>query len=157
MFDRITELYGCLKVYGPYQGKDGRRRCVLRFPCGRTTSKAYSRLLVEAELGRILSDDEEVDHADGDNTNDDPNNLQVLSRPDHRKKSGVENSKRTNTRVEVLCPECGRAFMARRYRLKLTASPCCSRRCASRFSGANQYGKFRVDGISKVCDNSSVD
>ena len=169
MFEEIVRLYGCRKVYGPYVGKDGRSRCVLYFEDGRRVSKQYSRLIVEESIGRILCEDEEVDHIDGNPKNNAFVNLQILTVAEHRLKSAKDSSILQSRLIPWRCPACATEFMARRYRFKHTDNPCCSRSCASRYAGANQYAKFgirqsskssdlreSVDLVSKVCDNPSV-
>lgn len=139
---KIIELYGCKNVYGPYEGKDGRKRCVLYFEKGNTTSKSYPRLIAEAKLGRILTDNEEVDHRDTDHTNDSTDNLQVLSVDEHREKSAIENYMMQSNKELVICPNCGCAFSVTQTRLRVTDTPCCSRSCSSQYNGVNQYSNF---------------
>lgn len=43
------------------------------------------RALMEQKLGRYLESDEQVDHKDGDLTNNDPSNLEVVKRGPHQK------------------------------------------------------------------------
>ena len=50
MIDTIKKLYGCINVLGPYVGDDGRKRCVLYFADKSTSSRAYAKLLLEANL-----------------------------------------------------------------------------------------------------------
>lgn len=57
--------------------------------------------------GRILTESEEVDHIDGDKTNDDIDNLQILTKSENRKKHAKENPK---TLIEVQCRFCGVMF-----------------------------------------------
>jgi hypothetical protein len=47
------------------------------------TQMYFYRAVAAAQLGRLLTDDEIVHHRDSDPTNDDPANLEVLSRGDH--------------------------------------------------------------------------
>lgn len=56
--------------------------CLFNSPTDRTTI-AYARYLMSVKLGRILNDDETVDHIDNNKLNDDINNLQILSREDN--------------------------------------------------------------------------
>ena len=139
MKDRITELYGCKKVLGPYMGSDGRRRCVLYFGEGKTTSRAYARLVIEASLGRKLLSSEHVDHIDGNKKNDAIENLQVLSDQAHRAKTSLEQSLKQCQKVSMACPVCGEDFKVSRWRLSVTEVPCCSRTCARAFKWRNQY------------------
>ena len=114
MQEVVAALYGCRKVYGPYLGQDGRKRCVLYFSKGKTKSQAYARLLIEARLGRLLDADEHVDHIDGDCTNDAIENLQVLKMSDHRIKSGIEMSERLDRSLVLQCPVCSGIFKCQR-------------------------------------------
>jgi hypothetical protein len=140
MRDQITKLYGCRAVYGPYPSKDGRRRCVLYFGGGRTASKAYARLLIEADLGRLLRLDEHVDHIDGNRANDARANLQVLDVSAHRTKSATEQSARRCRKATIFCPVCLTAFKAANWRLERTTAPCCSLVCARKLKWGNQHG-----------------
>lgn len=135
----LAELYGAKQIYGPYVNTDGRRRCVIYIAKQKKSSKLYSRLLVEARLGRILSADEHVDHIDEDPFNDDPSNLQVLTKEAHRAKSGAENAKRQSKRVRLVCPGCGNSFECPRWRMERTGKPCCSRSCSGKVNWRNQY------------------
>ncbi len=49
------------------------------------------RMVVERQIGRILTSDKHVDHRDQDKSNNDPSNLQVLTPSDHGKKTISEN------------------------------------------------------------------
>lgn len=139
MKNEIARLYGCLDVYGPYKGKDGRRRCVLYFGPKNTSSRAYARLLLESSMGRRLADDEHVDHIDGDLTNDSLGNLQVLKASEHGKKSAKENAAKLTRRLHVRCPVCGNGFMCQRWRASFIDAPCCSTTCARKYKWRNQY------------------
>lgn len=52
--------------------------------------KLLSRLLMEKQLGRKLTPEEEVHHKDGNHQNDDPDNLEVKLRGDHTKFHSIE-------------------------------------------------------------------
>ena len=65
---------------------------------------------MEQYLGRELLDDETVDHKDDDFTNDDINNLQILTR--------IENSKKYTDKhpakyISLTCKNCGIIFERR--------------------------------------------
>lgn len=47
---------------------------------------SYARYLMAVKLGRFLTDQEEVDHIDDNRTNDDINNLQILTPKQNREK-----------------------------------------------------------------------
>jgi hypothetical protein len=69
-----------MKIYGPYLRKDGRKHVIIIHDNGISQTRSYPRLLLEQKLGRSLTDEETVDHIDGDFTNDAPENLRALSR-----------------------------------------------------------------------------
>lgn len=60
-------------------------RTVIKLSDGHLKKKTmlYSRYLMSVKLGRELLEDEQVDHIDNDPTNDDINNLQILSGKDN--------------------------------------------------------------------------
>jgi hypothetical protein len=51
--------------------------------CRDGTQAYFYRAVAEAKLGRALGRNEIVHHIDGDSSNDDPGNLDVMSRADH--------------------------------------------------------------------------
>lgn len=53
---------------------------------------AVHRLVVEKELKRFLKPDEDVHHIDGDSLNNDPSNLEVLSKSKHRELEHADGS-----------------------------------------------------------------
>lgn len=73
------------------------------------TTIAYARYLKCVELGYILSSDYEVDHIDGDCSNDSLANLQVLTKEDHLVKSVCEMST-GRTKGLFTCACCGKEF-----------------------------------------------
>lgn len=120
-----------MKLYGPYICKDGRRRVVVDDGIKKTT-KLYARYLIEQKLGRELTSNEEVDHIDNDFTNDNLDNLQVLSCKDNRTKGRVRQV------TIVVCP-CGIATEKFTNYIKNNikqgkSGPYCSRRCAAYYS-----------------------
>jgi hypothetical protein len=87
------------------------------------------RVLAENRLGRLLEPEEVVHHRDEDKTNNDPSNLEVLTRSAHSAHHRPEVAK-----VACECPVCGKTFhlkpSVKRRRESLTKGPItCSRRC----------------------------
>lgn len=88
---------------------------------------------MEQHLGRKLIDDEEVDHIDTDFTNDDIDNLQVLTKEKHIVKTITERPS-----VEILtlqCIMCQRTFtrtasQERHNRKQGKRGPFCDRSCS---------------------------
>lgn len=82
-----------MRVYGPYVSKrgklKGRRSVMIVRDDGSRRGMLYSRFLMQQKLGRELSSDEHVDHIDEDFTNDDIDNLQILSPAENVRKSSL--------------------------------------------------------------------
>lgn len=120
-------------VLGPYKRKDNRQHIVLndisksKSVAGKTRTISYPKAIMEVFLGRLLVGDETVDHIDGDFTNNNINNLQVLSRVDNAFKSTIRVEIQTN------CPYCNKAFILSKDQRK---SRCkgnkkfCSKKCS---------------------------
>ena len=66
---------------------EGRRNVVLFNSQIDRSTVSYARYLMSVKLGRFLTDQEEVDHIDNNKTNDDPNNLQILTPEQNREKT----------------------------------------------------------------------
>ncbi len=136
--------------YNVYQNKDGRTRVYIK-----STQKimSYPKFVMEQKLGRHLSADEEVHHIDEDFTNNDPNNLMVLTKEEHLAIHANELVKYHDKIMK--CPVCGREFVwsarsqrwfyksrgqkAKRNKTGITNNePFCSRECAGRYSQKQQ-------------------
>jgi hypothetical protein len=125
-----------MKVYGPYSRKDGRKHVILIDSSGKRRTVSYPRYLMEQKLGRQLTDDETVDHKDGDFTNDSPDNLRIKSRVDNAKLGAKR------LRIQTFkCPTCGKDVIKSGKQLRWViqrarkgkAGPFCNRRCAGRY------------------------
>lgn len=105
------------------------------------SSTQYARYLLAVSLGRYLNDEEEVDHIDGDVTNNNLNNLQILSKWENVYKSNKLPD------VHLQCPVCAVKFTRSRKSLrgKLERAAnnliCCSRSCGGRFGHLNRKSK----------------
>lgn len=123
-------------MYGPYSRPDGRLH-VIHYDSntGKRRTQSYPRYLMEQKLGRELTSDEHVDHIDGDRTNNDIENFQILSYVENNRKSIIERgiSKKWGS---FICPTCENEFMlsVSRYTgnqvVQKKKGPYCSRRCA---------------------------
>lgn len=134
-----------MKVYGPYTRKDGRKHVILIDSSGKRRTVSYPRYLMEQKLGRKLTNDETVDHKDGDITNDSPDNLRIKSR--------VENAKLGAKRLKTQsfnCPTCGKDVVKSGKQLGWViqraregkAGPFCNRSCAGKYGKMIQDGKI---------------
>jgi hypothetical protein len=112
-------------------GKDGRKRVdLVNWPESRTTI-SYARYLLSVKEGRFLSENEEVDHIDGNNSNDDLENLQILTKEQHRFKSSLEKSGRTY--IQCVCKYCGIMFERELREVKRYPNTFCTRSCSGKY------------------------
>ena len=73
------------------------------------TGMKYARYRMQVILGRLLDTDEEVDHIDANKFNDADDNLQILTKKKHNKKS-EQDKKEMAPKVEVYCDGCNKEF-----------------------------------------------
>lgn len=127
-----------MKVLGPYIRKtDDRAFVVIIKPDGKRTTKSYARHLYESVYGPILGNFD-VDHKDGDRTNDSIDNFQLLTRKENAEKSILEQ----NLKVDVFigqCPNCNSWFVKSASRVisnlkQNKKGPFCSKHCAGTYS-----------------------
>lgn len=123
-----------MKVYGPYQRKDGRRHIIhYDFESGTRRTQSYPRYLMELVLGRKLESWEHVDHINNDPTDDRVENYQVLTQKRNNQKSIIF-SGRSAKFIELACFSCGISFQRelRRETERVKANrsgPFCSKEC----------------------------
>lgn len=120
----------------------GYRYCRTEPPHPRANSMGLyplHRVLVENDLGRLLTPSETVHHRDGDKENNTLGNLGVMSRSEHAR---LHARQRAQEPVQYTCPVCGTEFLlkahvARQRESRANGSAlACSRRCAYwRFHG----------------------
>ena len=114
---------------------------------GSGTGKILGRLL-SLKLGRKLETWEEADHIDEDVTNDNPDNIQLLTRKENIAKS---NSSRGNApKLELICPQCKKVFIKLKSEIKGN-NTYCSKECFCEFNGyrinpPKSKTKFRIRG-----------
>lgn len=140
---------------GPYTRKsDNRTFITLRKPNGKQTTISYPKFLMEQKLGRYLSQDETVDHIDGNVQNNELHNLRVLKHSEH-----AANDSWRNKAVIFTCPTCGRQFTriglllsrALSDRKRNKAGPFCSKHCAGLYGSAIRCGKQKKLEITNIC------
>lgn len=154
--ETVNCLYPNHRLYGPYIRSDDREYYVLaeqdiygRVPKhGKKKSILTSRLLIELKNQVVLSTSKHVDHIDGDVTNDDIDNLQILDGKEHQAKDAFRIGLIRTTRSLTICPCCSIEFLVSAYRKKTAMLkqrlPCCSKSCASMVYGSNQYDNWGV-------------
>jgi len=122
-------------LYVVKNGKaQGRAIVSLVRPDGTRRFTTYSRYLKAIELGHEVPSNLEVDHVDHDKTNDDPKNLQVLSKEANRLKELIRQLEEQDC-YGVTCPYCTVSFLIteRQRKMKLAQGveqPFCSRKCS---------------------------
>lgn len=112
------------------------RRTLLLINGKKRSCTQYARYLLAVKLGRFLKKEETVDHIDGDKTNDDINNLQILSLKENIRKSQKKPD------FILVCPVCKRKFTVARTKVSgrekkrkiKMGELCCSRKCGGKFS-----------------------
>lgn len=109
----------------------GRKRIDLVNSNTDRTTIAYARYLVCIKLGRILEQGYEVDHINGDCSDDRLDNLQILTTEQHIAKTASENIGRLVGLY--VCPVCKTEFK-REVSLVRVANPKCSRKCNGKTS-----------------------
>lgn len=93
-------------------------------PLASKLGKVYHhRHVASLKEGRGLTSDEQVHHSDGDKTNNDPDNLEVLSATEHGKLHNV------GTPEDLPCSHCGKSFQVRVTRRKTSSKRFCSQDC----------------------------
>ncbi len=140
-------------IYGPYLRKDGRKHIILYDPINRTrTTVSYPKyLLIANGIHSNYNPDETTDHIDEDFTNDDLNNLQVLTRAENARKS-MERSDRKAQKAFYICPNCNKEFeqfvrqVKGNQEVKKRFGPFCSRSCAGKYNTTKQYA-IEIDDI----------
>lgn len=93
------------------------------------SSVSYARYLMSCSLGRFLTKEEHVDHVNEDKTEDNLNNLQILTPAENIRKSLPEETINTFT-----CPICGKEFQRTLQRSSGKTNITCSRSCGGKKS-----------------------
>ena len=136
------------KLYGPYEYDNGRLLVNLIYSDGSRETKSYPRYLVEKDIGKLLAADDTVHHINGDYTDNDISNLEVVNKVEH----AINDAGRYSS-IEFDCPICDKRFILVGKRLstviiekrrKHTAGPFCSKSCVGK------YGAFIQNGGDKM-------
>ena len=123
-------------LYGPYNCSDGRARVIHN---GKT--KLYARYLLEQELGRELTNKEQVHHRDEDYRNDVISNLEVREISEH-----ISSHSKVYFDIQVECVECKKKYWitgeqhknrVNNIKAGKTRGPFCSKFCLGKYSRRN--------------------
>lgn len=148
-------VYQNYKVYGPYVRKDGRKHVVLILHNSENSiierkTISYPKYLVEKYLDRYLSDDETVDHIDGNFNNNELSNLRVVPRSEHCKSH-------TKSRIQVLkiCPICKTKFYTNDAKRKTCGSKSCVGKSAH-LNGYNKGNSIKIEANEYISNRSLI-
>ena len=149
------------RLYGPTFHKEENRRYVFLVEpvTQKRTTLSYARYLMSVHLGRLLDEDEHVDHVDNDRLNDVIENLQVLTPEENLKKQAAHKGIKT---AVLKCPHCCKEFEKRLNQTHLGGKPgtstACSRCCSGSFSVAlKKHGKqVPADHVVRVYQKFSA-
>lgn len=133
-------MYEDYKIFGPYFRKDGRQHIIV-VKDGVKSTISYPKFLVESYLGRKLSDQETIDHIDGNFLNNDFKNLRIVERKQHAKDDSL-----IVVPIETNCPVCGRKVIVNssreQNRGKLVGF--CSKKCSGLYGKLIQTNKTKI-------------
>lgn len=145
------------KLCGPYSQKTGRLQAILVFIDGTRKTISYPKYLMELHLNRYLSDNETINHIDGNFLNNDISNLQVLDRKEHVILDVIRNQD-----MNVNCIYCDKLFTIQGSKLHLrnrkdrnSSGYFCSRSCSGKYGVEIQKGKRNHILINKIVPNKS--
>lgn len=91
--------------------REGRQTVTLSNPDGTSFGTSYARYLMGVKLGYEVPDHLEVDHRDDDKTNDDIDNLQLLTPEDNRLKEQYNYVMNKQVRYGYHCAYCDKPFI----------------------------------------------
>ena len=132
-----------IEIVGPYAtlyrvgyvrtDSTGRRRLDLKNSNLDRTTITYAKYLMSIRIGRFIDENiEQVDHIDNDRTNDDIENLQILTISEHINKSKTERNGRTY--IKCVCAYCNCEFERElRQMYKNYKNTFCSRSCNGKY------------------------
>jgi hypothetical protein len=125
-------------IYAPRHHEKENRYYVTMFPIEgekKQINTAYARYLFSVHTKQRYAKCMEIDHIDGDPTNDVISNLQILSKDENARKHLIDRGIAHAT-VDIKCPECNQVFTRRRSQTYLSKGgifTACSRKCSGTF------------------------
>ena len=156
--------------YTVFNGSDGRVRA---FDKQTQSTVSFPRIIMENYLGRKLLQTEDVHHIDGNPSNNDISNLEVIDRTVHLKRHADKTRKKFYDK-EMICPVCNKKFIwtakqqHSKYRKeewaeKESAGPFCSKHCQGLYGTAIQHNKtvfqpsyVPIEKICPVCGKTFI-
>lgn len=118
---------------------------------------SYARYLMSVKEKRVLDKNEHVDHKDNDKTNDDIDNLQIMTLAENNVKEAKRHGRKY---VRLKCPNCGCIFEKPKRQTHLQKSrqkyTSCSRHCSS-YIGARLQHYPNDETLKKNIENNVVE
>lgn len=115
---------------------------------------SYARYLMSVKLGRKLTKDEHVDHIDEDKTNDDIDNLQILT-PEQNKAKNLAYRRQQGILKNIVileCPICDTVFAKAQETFEALESMkvrvTCSKSCSAKL--LIRTGKSKISSKKKI-------
>lgn len=149
-FNRFRGIYTYDEALGD-NGLQGRRYVKLvRDGTDEQHTILLSRALMTVKEGRLLSDDETVDHIDHDNQNDALVNLRIVNRSSHTASDSV--------RLEIdpiVCGCCGKTFIPESkifsyFKLNASAIPYCRPQCQKKLQSLTEEERVQKLAQKKI-------
>ena len=126
-----------MRINGPYLRKDGRFYLSIVKDNGKKTTMSYPKYLMEQKMGRKLDSSETIDHIDKNPTNNNLDNLRIMTRSENSKEWN-KNHPRPTEIITLICKYCGMTFQRPKrteYRNRITLKrdgPFCSKKCVGK-------------------------
>lgn len=143
----VSNLYPRRIVRGPYFAKDkGRYYVQIVWESGNHYQSMHlARFLMQEHVGRLLTDEEEVDHIDENKANDDLTNLQILTPKENHNKT----FRKYELEIIEQCIWCDNFFTMSNVKQRLwknkqragKAGPFCTASCAAKYSAQQRLAK----------------
>jgi hypothetical protein len=119
----------------------------------RVEGKAYARYLMEVKLGKMLPKDIEVDHINGDRSDDRIDNLQLVSPEENKFKATYTGENRVSTadEIEYRCRNCGKIVRMRLWKFDTNSpsnSSFCGRECKFEYMRKRGLNSEETLGVS---------
>ena len=123
----------------------------------------YHRLIMENYIGRYLTRDEVVHHKDGNKSNNDISNLELMTNAEHSRLHAKEQAKTcVHLSLELLCPICGKIFYRKQSESQYNSNiqsrnksnaDCCCLKCAQKMAVYIKRGDIPIEVQNRISEN----